>query len=160
MRVFNLGIGGDTIRDINARMGEALARDPDMMIIGCCANDIFKYNEADGQHTKLSLHHRQKLWPLVLAKAKSMCDKVLVTNGVVLVEDYVGQDGNGIKLVDYRNHLNFIEECSRKAQVEVCMIPETLVSSENFSHNIHWNAKGYDRLTEVFFSKLQQLGWV
>lgn len=159
-QVYNLGVGGDTIRDVDLRLGEALARRPDVMIIGCGTNDVVRYKEADGVHPHLPLYHRQHFWPIVLANAKAMCAHVLVTPGVYLERDFVDVNGHGPLHGEFVEHVAFIQSACEVAGVEFLAVPEGFARDDWRSHDLHWNAEGYDQMTTLVYDKLRELNWI
>ncbi|MBI1309607.1 MAG: hypothetical protein GC129_07175 [Proteobacteria bacterium] len=158
--VYNLGIAGDTIRDIDLRLGEVLARRPDVLIIGCCVNDITRFKEADGFNPHLPLYHRERFWPIVLKNAKNICPKVLVTPGAFLERDFVDVDGNGPLHEDFVEHVALIERTCGGVGVEFLPVPESFARDEWRSHDLHWNAKGYEQMTGLVYDKLNALKWI
>lgn len=153
-KTYNLGIGGDTIRDIDVRLGEALLRNPDILIIGCCPNDISYYKEDDGEHPKLTKYHRQKFWKVVLKKAKAMCPNVLVTPGIHLPAD---AEGWGPRFAE---HTAFMEKLCAEMDIPYCAVPVDFVREDWRWPCWHWNSKGYEALSKLYHDKLTQLGWL
>lgn len=159
-QVYNLGVGGDTIRDIDLRMGEVMARMPDVLVIGCATNDVVRYKEADGVHPHLPLYHRQHFWPIVLKNTKAICPRVLVTPGVYLERDFVDENGHGPLKADFVEHVAFIKDACAAAGVEFLAVPESFARDEWRSHDLHWNAEGYDQMAKLVYDKLNSLKWI
>jgi lysophospholipase L1-like esterase len=159
-RVFNLGLGGDTIRDIGYRLGEMLVRGPHIVILGCATNDVSIYREPAGEQPKLSDSHRLRYWPLVVEKIKSICPHLLVTPGMYLEKDYIGEDGGGLRQTNFNDHVAFIGRTAAQHGVEFLPLDAGFGKTELRAHGVHWNSAGYDKLSDLIFNKLTNLGWL
>lgn len=158
-KVYNLGIGGDTIRDIELRLGEVLARQPDLVIIGCCTNDIVEYREGEQWHPKVPQYIRQRSWSRVLCKLKGITGKVLVTPGVVATQDRISDDYR-LRLESLNGHIGFISSATAQAGLAFVTVPLELAREDLLSHTLHWNGKGYDAMANLVYKQLQQLNWI
>lgn len=159
-QVYNLGIGGDTVRDVDARLGEALIRRPDVLIMGCGGNDIATYAEADGIHPKISGTFTVQGWERLLPKVTGMCERVLVFPAMYLAHDVINEHGAGYVKAALDVHLTYISGLCEQHGIAFLGLSEAFVSPELLSDNTHWNAKGYDLLADAVYSKLKQLEWV
>jgi lysophospholipase L1-like esterase len=160
-RVYNLGIGGDTIVNIFHRLGEVVIRKPDIVILGCVGNDVLSYLK-DTRHNfpeyKISKYQAERGWHDTLTILTKLCPHVLVY-GFYEVPEKEGGD-RMIRYEDSLAHNAFIEKTCE--QYGVCYMSAVVEIGQegNVSHGSHPNAKGYDILTEAIHTKLTELGWL
>ncbi len=159
-RVFNLGVGGDTIRDIGYRLGELLIRGPHIVVLGCATNDVARYTEPTGEQPKMSDSHRLKYWPLVVEKLKAICPQLLVTPGMYIEEDFINEDGGGVRKALLDDHIKFIGQTAKAHQAEFVELDDSFGSKKLRAHGVHWNEAGYDKLANLIIDKLDDLSWL
>lgn len=159
-RVFNLGIGGNTILDIEARLAEVLVRKPDMVLLGCAYNDAKLIWQDGVLQPKVTPEARKAAWGRVLEKLRDVCPRVLVVPGAVVERDMLVEDGSGMRRADFDAHMVMIAACVKGVGAEFLELPLTLGDDALRNHGVHWNAKGYTAVAEVVWKKLCELGWV
>ena len=155
-RVFNLGIGGNTIRDVKYRSGEVVVREPEVIVVGCGGNDV-RYTSGetwDGlpEHN-LSLALTQAAWTDTLAILTKMCPLVAVIGRYPVKYTSTKEE-------DCVKHNAFIEAQCRIAGAVYIAPPAFLADSGNISHGSHPNAAGYALYSDYVFTNLSQLNWI
>jgi lysophospholipase L1-like esterase len=160
LRLYNLGIGGNTVRDVNYRLGEVLVRKPDILILGCGGNDVKKYLLPDGTYERcLADFQVKKNWHEVLDKLKQICPKVLVLGGHNIADPAAG-DEVIIRHQDKAQHMLFVKALCKEKNLAFMEPVKYQTIQGLFSHGSHPNAAGYDIYAEAVYVKLQELGWV
>lgn len=159
-RVFNLGLGGDTIRDIGYRLGELLTRNPYVVVLGCATNDVSAYASKAGLQPKLSDSHRLKYWPVITEKLKAICPRLLITPGMFIEEDYVNEDGGGLRKEVLDDHIAFIGQVAAQHGAEFLPLDDSFGDKKFRAHGVHWNEAGYDKLANLVIDRLDDLGWI
>lgn len=160
VRVFNLGIGGNTIRDVNYRLGEVLVRKPDMVLLGCGGNDVKKYLMPDGTYEPcLADYQVKKNWDEVLDKLSRMASRFAVLGGHNITDPKF-DEAVVIRHKDKAEHMLFVKDLCQSKNISFIEPVRYEVTEGMFSHGSHPNAAGYDIYTEQVYKHLQQLGWL
>lgn len=156
-RYFNLGIGGDTIRDVHKRLGEVLARDPDVVIVGCGANDVVG---GDSQ-AMFMLSQYEKIWDEVLTKLSALVPHVMVVMGFVARDTTVYAPNWRADYAEaFKAHEAHVMKLCKDKGITLIQLSKDFGGAELLSHGVHYNARGYDALAQMVFEVLEESNWI
>lgn len=153
--VFNLGISGDTSRELLARFGNEIKfRRPSIIIISIGDND---------SALKVPLDEFERNIKDIVNKAKKLTDKVLIlgckkvneklTNPVAWDKD-VAYTNETIKEYDDR-----LEELSKKIGVSYLKMFE-LLDYNDLEDGVHPNSAGHEKIFEYAKKFMIKAGWL
>lgn len=154
-RTFNLGIGGHHILDIYHRLQEVRERSPDVVILGCGANDVKRYVQPDGT-TQLAIatFQAQRAWEGVLAALKQTGAQVFVCGPLQGSTPAGPSETRRVDPAEYTAHFAWLA-----AQAKVygaTMLPSVGLAGDQFSHGLHPNDAGYDAIADTYWKALQK----
>ncbi|RYG59185.1 MAG: SGNH/GDSL hydrolase family protein [Alphaproteobacteria bacterium] len=156
-RYYNLGIGGDTIRDVHKRLGEVLAREPDVVIVGCGANDVV----GGDTQAMFMLDQYEKTWAEVLTKLKALVPHVMVVMGFVARDTSVYAPNWRADYADaFMKHEQNVMALCAKMDITLIQLSTDFGAPELLSHGVHYNARGYDALAQMVFEVLEESNWI
>ena len=155
-QVYNLGIGGHSVKDVEARLGEVLARNPDVVVLGCGANDVMG-TDARG---RAMLVDYQKVWERVLGKLKAVAPKVMVMFGFYAQTEAYADNWRAEYGSMYAEHENFVMELCRRMDITFVQLSKDFAASDVLSDGLHYNAKGYDVVAQLVVEVLKDEGVV
>ncbi len=151
-RVFNLGIGGDTSRDLHYRIGEMVLRKPEIIILGCGDNDVVLHTQPDSSRVpKISHVRSDRAWNDILDICHRQSNKVLVLGGI---ENGISRPAMEAKIKEVSQKVSQIGE-----GVEM-LLSINLEANKHFSHDIYPNAAGYEEYFKQVYAKLEDLSWL
>lgn len=156
-RYYNLGIGGDTIRDVHKRLGEVMARDPDVVIVGCGANDVV----GGDKQALFMLDQYEKIWDEVLTKLKALVPNVMVVMGFVARDTTVYAPNWRADYVEaFQTHEQRVMALCAAKGITLIQLSKDFGVPELLSHGVHYNARGYDALAQMVFEVLDESNWI
>ncbi len=156
-QVYNLGIGGHCIKDIEARLGEVLVRNPDVVVIGCGANDVMG---ADAQ-AMVRLGEYQQAWERVLRKVKAIVQHTVVLFGFCARDTGVYESNWRKDFVPvFKAHEEAVMDICRTLDVTFIQLTKDFADKEILLDGLHYNAKGYDVVARLVLDVLKDGGAV
>lgn len=144
-QVYNLGIGGNSIKDIEARLGEVLVRNPDIVVLGCGANDIMG---ADARG-KAMLADYQTIWARVLGKLKAVASQVVVMFGFYAQTEAYADNWRAEYGSMYAEHESLIMSLCKRMDIPFVQLSKDFAAPDVLSDGLHYNAKGYDVVAQL-----------
>ncbi len=168
VRLYNLGIGGDTICDIHARLGEVAVRMPDVVILGCGTNDIFQNmnpaeNRTPAPEYRIAKFMAEKSWPYVLDVLKGLTPRVLVLGIHPRDESFNDPSWGLITNADINSHNAYIKGlCAERhiAHHTFRFLGSEADLKKYYTDGTHFNAAGYDLYADEIYEKLKQLKYI
>ncbi len=156
-RVLNLGIGGDTIRDLEYRIGEVLLRNPDVVILGCGTNDIFIFDdlvhEEGIEERRVSYYLSHRSWQHVLDVLKASIPKVLV------MQMLLPKEVDKIRKHGAEKWNNFIGNLCAERNIPFLEV-NNMDTEKHFNPCLHPNATGYTIYAEQVYNFIEENKWL
>ena len=156
----NLAQSGDTSLDMLHRLtGEALSRDPDILILSGGANDLNRWHAADAP-TDFSEEKTKQNWQTMLSVAKKNVSRILVV-GIPAVKESNGSRGdifrsNGENARYNQNLKTFCNE-HNVAFLDFTNLWSEKDIAEYVYDNVHPTAKGHQLIADKVFEKLDEM---
>lgn len=160
-RVLNLGVGGDTIRDLEYRLGEVMLRNPDMVILGCATNDLTLITEPVHQagvpERRTSYYLATKAWPHVL----DVLSKTVPYVAVMQKNHFERADGSThvITEADTIRWNKYIAKLCAERNIPFWEI-KGMEQGKHYQPCGHPNAAGYDVYAEQIYKYISQTSWL
>jgi lysophospholipase L1-like esterase len=161
-RVLNLGIGGDTIRDLQYRLGEVLLRKPNLVILGCGINDIGlainPVHKEGIEEPRISRYVADKSWLYVLDILQKSVPNILVMENTYVIEE---KEPAGLYILnnDIKNWNVFISDECMKRNISFLKIAG-LNSNIHNSDSVHLNAAGYSIYAAQVYNFIKNQNWL
>lgn len=161
-RVLNLGIGGDTIRDLQYRLGEVLLRKPDMVILGCGINDMCLVKDPVHQkgrdEPRISRYVADKSWDYVLDTLSKAVPHLIVMENTYAIEE---EEPAGLYILnsDIKKWNGIIEGLCAEKNISFFKI-KGLDTNLHYTDAVHLNAQGYDIYAQQVYNYLQGQNWL
>jgi len=151
----NLGINGDTIIDVYHRfLGEALRRQPKLLIIGCGANDIKEHLQGSG--CALSKAQRLTYWEGLLESAKKNVEEVVVLSILPVIEQRLKFHRSNETIVEH--NLEIAKLCKKYGAYYVDL--HSAFAKEDIAEllhdGVHPNSAGYAWMAKRIQSALEE----
>lgn len=161
-QVFNLGIDGDTIRDIRYRFGEVLVRKPDYIILGCGTNDVKFYGNNLAHYTNkefaISSYASHESWEMVLDQALVSAKKGILIVGMHPRLEEHNMSERAVENSEV-NALNaFIEKLCNDKNIPFLSFSD--FPADGYIDGSHLSGKGYADYADRIHTKIKSLGWV
>lgn len=164
----NLGMDGDTSFDVLYRLrGEALSRNPDILLIAIGVNDLIRWLAPDAPFD-LSPGKRFEIWQNILKTAKAAAENILVMSILPIEESRMPCEGSfGRLLYSFNKDIDaYNTEISGWCKefdipfLDQSTVWKKLNIQEHLYDAAHPNAKGHQMMANTVFEEMKKLGWL
>lgn len=152
--VYNLGVCGDTVAGVAARWGEVNYRTPDYLIVAIGYNDLKISKITNTPYIGQMLV--EDGWRYVLKNIKQLNIPTLIV--LPWLPEDITSTRSIFNVSDVENYKNFV--LSVLTEQKLPWVQAIGLTAQDYIDGVHPNAQGYDKMGEVIFAKLKELGWV
>lgn len=161
-RVLNLGIAGQTTRDVYNRLGEVVSRAPSVLIVCCGALDVFEYGKNEERHPLAPEYARHKAIELLARGSMAICQKTIFTMGIDPdnIRDIEFRNGKSVRKHSLLAHREIMKKACGMHGAAFFSPSRELDDGRYYSDGFHYNSLGYDVLSQEIYGKLLSLQWL
>lgn len=164
--IFNLGIGGNKTAEVTHRLGEALIRFPDLLIVAVGVNDARSWVDAPGLRPETSEEGYKLDAARLVAAAKKICPRVLVLIPFEVDEQKIAATMEDARLkadVVYRYSRILVEACQAAdvpyldlhTELPKAVAPKRV--SDLLWDGLHPDAEGHQAIAQLVAARVVQL---
>jgi lysophospholipase L1-like esterase len=165
--IFNLGIGGNKTAEVTHRLGEALVRFPELLIVAVGVNDARSWVDAPGLRPETSEEGYKLDAARLVAAAKKICPRVLVLIPFEVDEQKIAAtivDGaRWEEAVVYRYSRILVEACQAAdvpyldlhTELPQAVAPKKV--SDLLGDGLHPGAEGYQAIAQLVAARVAQM---
>ncbi len=142
VEVYNLGVSGDTTRDLMDRFEvEAAARKPDVVVFSIGVNNIRR----DGGECVVPIAETERNMRELIARASAVADEVLVLGIGNIGDEAVAAAGDSYTEKDARTYDSAVESAARAGDATYVALNGVL-SAGDYADGLHPNSQGHQKI--------------